>query len=56
VLAGLCSSASAQPTSLATVAEGDADEGGRVYLSQSLAALQWAALSEEPRAVGRMAS
>jgi RAQPRD family integrative conjugative element protein len=42
VLAGLCSSASAQPTSLATVAEGDADEGGRVYLSQSLVALQWA--------------
>jgi hypothetical protein len=40
--AGLPPSASAQPTSLAAAAEADAAEAGRVYLSQSLAALQWA--------------
>ncbi len=42
VLAGLGSGANAQPTSPAATAEGDAAEAGRVYLSQSLAALQWA--------------
>ncbi|MGH7753255.1 MAG: hypothetical protein ACREN5_10600, partial [Gemmatimonadales bacterium] len=41
-LAGLDSDASAQPTSPATSAGVDAEEVGRVYLSQSLAALQWA--------------
>ena len=34
--------ASAQPTSPAAAAEVDAAEAGRVYLSQSLAALEWA--------------
>jgi hypothetical protein len=40
--AGLPRSASAQPTLTAAAAGGDASEAGRVYLSQSLAALQWA--------------
>jgi hypothetical protein len=40
--AGLPLSASAQPTSPTTAPAVDAAEAGRVYLSQSLAALQWA--------------
>jgi hypothetical protein len=40
--AGLSPRASAQPTSPATAPAVDAAEAGRVYLSQSLAALQWA--------------
>ena len=40
--AGLSPRASAQPTSPATAAAVDAAEAGRVYLSQSLAALEWA--------------
>ena len=41
-LAGLSSGASAQPTRPAASVEGDAAEAERVYLSQSLAALEWA--------------
>jgi hypothetical protein len=41
-LTGLSSSESAEPMSPAVVAEGATGEAGRVYLSQSLAALQWA--------------
>ena len=40
--AGLPSGASAQPTTPAAVFGVDAAEAGRVYLSQSLAALEWA--------------
>ncbi len=40
--AGLSLTASAQPTSPTTAPAVDAAETGRVYLSQSLAALQWA--------------
>jgi len=40
--AALSPRASAQPTSPATAPAGDAAEAGRVYLSQSLAAVQWA--------------
>ena len=40
--AGLSLSASAQPTWPTTAPAGDAAEAGRVYLSQSFAALQWA--------------
>jgi hypothetical protein len=42
-LAGLRAGVNAQPTPPAVTAEGDAAaEAGRVYLSQSLGALQWA--------------
>jgi hypothetical protein len=41
-LAGLDSGASAQPTTPAAAVGADAAEAGRVYLSQSLAALEWA--------------
>ena len=41
-LAGLDSGASGQPTSPAAAVGVDAAEAGRVYLSQSLAALEWA--------------
>jgi hypothetical protein len=41
-LAGLDSGASAQSTTPAASAGADAAEAGRVYLSQSLAALEWA--------------
>jgi hypothetical protein len=41
-LAGLDSGASAQPATPAAAVGTDAAEAGRVYLSQSLAALEWA--------------
>jgi hypothetical protein len=41
-LAGLDSGASAQSTTPAVASGADAAEAGRVYLSQSLAALEWA--------------
>jgi hypothetical protein len=41
-LAGLDSGVSGQPTAPAAAAGVDATEAGRVYLSQSLAALEWA--------------
>ncbi len=41
-LAGLDSGASAQPTTPDAAVGADAAEAGRVYLSQSLAALEWA--------------
>jgi hypothetical protein len=41
-LAGLDSGASAQPASPAAATGVDVAEAGRVYLSQSLAALEWA--------------
>jgi hypothetical protein len=41
-LVGLSSGARAQPTSPAAAAGVDAAEAGRVYLGQSLAALEWA--------------
>jgi hypothetical protein len=41
-LAGLDSGASAESTTPAASAGADAAESGRVYLSQSLAALEWA--------------
>ena len=41
-LAGLGRGVSAQLTPPAAPAEGDTTEAGRVYLNQSLAALQWA--------------
>jgi hypothetical protein len=41
-LAGLHSGASAQPTTPAAAVGADAAEAGRVYLNQSLAAVEWA--------------